>query len=188
MNRNKFHSCLSSTSICLERCSDEWLSGYCLASLAVHEWKLHICNQIKSVPCLKKKSSRTNHRGTWSDWDWGWSKLEQASPPASVIFFIDQRLVVRRAPLGVRGNLRRPALISHPATPVAFSIERSIIHFLQFTLQFRIVYWFLCLLMDSAERKGNEEPKNVHKQTKSNPLRVFNSQLPWSMTRSLWMY
>lgn len=47
-------------------------------------------------------------------------------PLASVIFFIDQRFVVRRAPLPVGGNLQRPTLISHPATPVAFSIERKV--------------------------------------------------------------
>ena len=77
MNRNKFHSCLSSMSICLERCSDEWLSGYCLSQLAVHEWKLLICNQIKSVPCLRKKS----HQGQIVE---GHDQTETAAPGASV--------------------------------------------------------------------------------------------------------
>lgn len=84
-------------------------------------------------------------------------------PLASVIFFIDQRFVVRRAPLPVGGNLQRPALISHPATPVAFSIERKVSFIsynllcsLRLSIDFNVYLW--------TEQKGRgKESRN--KQT-----------------------
>lgn len=99
-------------------------------------------------------------------------------PLASVIFFIDQRFVVRRAPLPVGGNLQRPTLISHPATPVAFSIERKVSFIsynllcnLRLPIDFNVCLW--------TQQKGRvEESRNKQTKRDISPIGVFNSQLP----------
>lgn len=64
--------------------------------------------------------------------------------------------MVRRAPLPVGGNLQRPALISHPATPVAFSIEGKVSFIsynllcsLRLSIDFNVYLW--------TEQTGREE-------------------------------
>lgn len=149
-----------------------------LAWLAVWEWKLHICNQINSLPASKKsqegqKSSRDTIRLRLRGLG---SKL------TSVIFFIDQRLVVRRAPIPVGGNLQRLALISHPATIVAFSIERKVsLISCNLLCSLRLSIDFYVYLLTQQNGRGKESQKQqTNKQTKWNigPIGVFNSQLP----------
>lgn len=94
-----------------------------------------------------------------------------------------ERQVVKRAPLWIRGNLPRPHLILQPPTPDAFSIEESIINFLQFTLEFKIVYWFFYVYLWT--RHNGRVPKSKQAQQNIAPLGMFNSRLPRSMTRSL---
>lgn len=132
-----------------------------LAWPAVWEWELHKCNQINLLPASKKvikdKSSRDMIR-------LGLRGLGSKLTLTSVIFFIDQRLVARRAPLPVGGNLQSPALISHPATTVVFSIERKV-SFISCNLlcSLRLSIDFYVYLWTQQNGGGKASPK--HKQT-----------------------
>lgn len=89
----------------------------------VSERKLFICNQINTLPASKSYQGQIIQRHEQTETP---GLRGQTLSLASVIFFIDQRFVVRRAPLPVAGNLQRPTLISHPANPVAFPIEGKV--------------------------------------------------------------
>lgn len=136
----------------------------------------------KLATCSIKNSLKRNHPKARLDWRWGWGT------DVGILVGAERR-PAKRAPLWVRGNLPRPPNPPPSNSCRVFNRGKSIIHFLQFTLELRLFIDFFMFTYGLSRMEG-EGRALKSKQTQQNiaPLGVFNSQLPWSMTRSLWMY
>lgn len=92
------------------------------------------------------------------------------------LLFPSKTCTLRRAPLPVWGNLQSPGLISRPATPVAFSIEREVsfvsynlLSSLKLPIDFNVYLW-------TEKREGEGRAKQTNKQNRASAPSVCSTR------------
>lgn len=139
MKSNKFQYCLSSTCICWEHRGDwvpgilAWLGSVGVETSHLQSYKLATCLKKKVI---KDKSSRDMIR-------LGLQGLEHKHCYWHLSFLYRSKSGGKTCSSPSRRESTKVHFNLPPCNSCrVFNWEKSIIHFLQFTLQLKIVYWF----------------------------------------------